>query len=92
MQTQIAPVTAAEQLQHQLWSLVRAAVERQRREHGLNQSAIARRLGVPRGLVCYWLARPERMTLKAAARLLAAIDCRLDLRLVTGESEPTRAA
>lgn len=88
MKTDSAPATAADLLQHRLWGLVRAAVGRQ----GLNQSAIARRLGVPRGLVCYWLARPERMTLKAAARLLDVIDCRLDLRVVACESESGSAA
>jgi transcriptional regulator with XRE-family HTH domain len=54
----------------------------ERRTKGLNQSELARRLGVPRGQVCLWLRDRERMTLKAATRLADAMDLDLTVRLV----------
>lgn len=71
----------AEGVQFEVWRLIGKAYEK-RRTSGLNQSELARRLGVPRGQVCLWLRDRERMTLKAAARLADAMDYDLDVRLV----------
>lgn len=71
----------AEGVQFEVWRLIGQAYEA-RRASGLNQSELARRLGVPRGQVCLWLRDRERMTLKAAARLADAMDYDLDVRLV----------
>jgi len=80
----------AERVQRQLWRLIGQVYEK-RRKDGLNQSRLARRLGVPRGQVCLWLRDRERMTLKAAVRLADAMDYDVDVRLVrraTGVVEP----
>ncbi|MBN9479565.1 MAG: helix-turn-helix domain-containing protein [Bordetella sp.] len=74
------PAAEAERLQLLVWSLIGEAFEK-RRKDGLNQSKLARRLGVPRGQVCLWLRDRERMTLKAAARLAAAMGYDVDVRL-----------
>lgn len=74
-------VERAEQVQVAVWRLIGQAY-RTRRANGLNQSELARRLGVPRGQVCLWLRDRERMTLKAAARLADAMGFDLDVRLV----------
>jgi transcriptional regulator with XRE-family HTH domain len=77
----VGAVAEAERVQFEVWRKIRQAFET-RRANGLNQSELARRLGVPRGQVCLWLRDRERMTLKAAARLAEAMDYELDVRLV----------
>ena len=64
------------------------AFARRRDEEGLTQAELARRMGLQRERVHYWLSRPEHMTLKAAARLLAGMDARLECR--TRALEPVR--
>ncbi len=68
------------ELQHDVWSEVHRVFARRRDEDGLTQAELARRIGLQRERVHYWLSRPEHMTLKAAARLLAGMDVRLECR------------
>lgn len=72
----------AHELQVQIWRNVRRAFEIRQAENGLTQSGIAARMGLHRARVNYWMTRPERMTLAAAARLLAAMDARLDCQIL----------
>jgi len=68
---------AVADLQAEIWRLVRARFETQRRERGLTQARLAAQLGVPPSQVWGWLSDPGKMTIKAAARLLAAMDAQL---------------
>lgn len=71
---------AARQLQAAVWAEVHRAFERRRAEQGLTQAELARRIGLQRERVHYWMSRPERMTLAAAARLMAGMNGRLECR------------
>lgn len=70
----------AHRLQQSVWHEVHRVFEVRRVEWGLSQSSLARRMGLPRERVHYWMSRPERMTLSAAARLLDGMDARLECR------------
>lgn len=70
----------AHELRRAVWSEVRRAFDVRREEQGLTQAELARRIGLQRERVHYWMSRPERMTLAAAARLLAGMDARLECR------------
>ena len=70
----------ARELQGAVWGEVHRVFEVRRREEGLSQAELARRIGLQRERVHYWMSRPERMTLAAAARLLAGMDARLECR------------
>nr|WP_314433514.1 helix-turn-helix transcriptional regulator [uncultured Brevundimonas sp.] len=69
----------AHDLQAAVWREVHQAFAA-RRADGMTQAELARRIGLERERVHYWLSRPERMTLKAAARLLAGMGARLECR------------
>lgn len=71
---------AAREVQTAVWAEVHRAFESRRSEHGLTQAELARRMGLHRERVHYWMSRPERMTLAAAARLMAGMNGRLDCR------------
>jgi len=79
----------AESVQLEVWQMIGQAFEA-RRANGLNQSELARRLGVPRGQVCLWLRDRERMTLKAAARLADAMGYELEVRLTLSAPHDVR--
>ena len=70
----------ARELQAVVWGEVHRVFEVRRREEGLSQADLAGRIGLQRERVHYWMSRPERMTLAAAARLLAGMDARLECR------------
>lgn len=70
----------ARDLQTAVWREVHQAFAARRDADGMTQAELARRIGLERERVHYWLSRPERMTLKAAARLLAGMDARLECR------------
>ena len=70
----------ARDLQAAVWSEVHRAFELRRRTEGLTQAELARRMGLDRERVHYWLSRPERMTLAAAARLMAGMNGQLECR------------
>lgn len=86
----------ADELQAEIWRSVRRTFETLQSEDGLTQSAMADRMGLHRARVNYWMTRPERMTLSAAARLLAAMDARLECRVIriapASASAPERGA
>lgn len=85
----------ARRLQEEIWREVHRAFAKRRDEEGLTQAELARRIGLQRERVHYWLSRPEHMTLKAAARLLAGMDARLECRihpLAQGEHSLEEAA
>ena len=69
---------AAAVLRTEVWGQVRDAFEVRRRDEGLTQAELARRIGLQRERVHYWMSRPERMTLDAAARLMAGLNGRLE--------------
>ena len=75
----------ARDLQAEVWTEVHRAFDMRRRSEGLTQAELARRMGLERERVHYWLSRPERMTLAAAARLMAGMNGRLECR---GQLEP----
>lgn len=60
---------------------------------GLRQVDLARGLGVSKAQIHEWLSDPRNITLKAAARLLSAMDARLAVSLSEAEREgaPDRA-
>lgn len=62
-----------DRLQRGMWS---AMVERfqARQRDGLTQADLARRLGIARPQVHVWLSDPTKITLKAAARLMLAME------------------
>lgn len=68
-----AQARAIERLQLQLWQ---AVVDRfrKRQEAGLRQAELAQQLGISPPQVHHWLTDPSRLTLKAAARLMLALD------------------
>lgn len=80
---QAAADVAVAELQTQIWRLVRAQFDVERRDRGLTQAGLAAQLGVPPSQVWGWLSDPSKMTIKAAARLLAAMDARLTCQLET---------
>ena len=67
-------------LQQDVWREVRRVFETRRKQEGLTQAELARRISLQRERVHYWLSDPRRMTLRAAARLLAGMDARLECR------------
>lgn len=69
-------------LQRQVWLQVVARFEILREETGLRQSDLARALGVSRPQIHEWLSDPANMTLKAASRLMLAMDAELSFTLV----------
>lgn len=78
----------ARDLQAEIWREVRDAFAFRQAEQGLTQAELARRMGLPRERIHYWLGRPDRMTLAAAARLMAGMDAKLECR---GRLEPMSA-
>lgn len=82
-------------LQRQVWLQVVARFETLRDEIGLRQSDLARSLGVSRPQIHEWLSDPANMTIKAAGRLLLAMDGELSCKLVSprdGATPPHAAA
>lgn len=67
---------AVERLQHRIWEIV-AARYRERHARGLTQKQLARRLGISAPQITVWLNDPTAMTLKAAARLMLAMDAEI---------------
>lgn len=86
---QAAADAAVADLQSQVWRLVRAQYEAQRRDRGLTQANLAAQLGVPPSQVWGWLSDPGKMTIKAAARLLAVMDARLTCDVERRALEPS---
>lgn len=82
----------ARHLQNAVWRQVKEAFEDRREREGLNQAELARRIGLQRERVNYWMTRPERMTLKAAARLLAGMGCRLECRVSPADASCSSGA
>lgn len=72
------PGSVESDLQERVWRVVRARFDARAQDDGLTQAALARSLGIRRGQVSIWLREADRMTLKAAARLLDAMDADLD--------------
>jgi len=85
MARQSAVRDVAGDLQAAVWSEVHRAFDLRRQEEELTQAELARRIGLPRERIHYWLGHPNRMTLAAAARLMAGMNGRLDCR---GRLEP----
>ena len=75
--------------QQVLWALVRSRYDDRARE-GLTQSQLARALNRPPSQISVWLSAPDRSTLKAAARLLAAMGGELELRVVDRSDPASR--
>jgi len=69
-------------LQRQVWLQVVARFEALRGEAGLRQSDLAKSLGVSRPQIHEWLSDPAHMTLKAAGRLMLAMDAQLTCALM----------
>lgn len=85
------PSDAILALQTQVWALVRDRFLQLRASSGLTQAQLAVKLGIPRGQVSLYLREPHRMTLKAAARLLQAMDAGMDCRLVERSKRRTQS-
>jgi transcriptional regulator with XRE-family HTH domain len=85
-----AQADAVERLQRRVW---RAVVERfqQRQALGLRQADLARLLGISRPQINVWLNDPTTMTLKAAARLMLAMDTQLELPREPCEATPSQS-
>lgn len=79
-------------LQRQVWLQVVARFGALRDQVGLRQSDLARALGVSRPQIHEWLSDPANITLKAAGRLMLAMDGELTCALVARRdgAGPTR--
>ncbi|WP_333586124.1 helix-turn-helix transcriptional regulator [Phenylobacterium sp.] len=75
-------------LQTEVWTLVRRRFDLMQARHGLSQAALAAQLGVTPAQVSLWLRDPKRMTIKAAARLLFALEASLHCHLEPGDQGP----
>lgn len=71
--------------QDAVWRGVVARFERLKATEGLRQADLAAALGVSRPQIHEWLSDPRNMTLKAAGRLLLAMDAALDLDIRASE-------
>lgn len=60
-------------LQEQLWKIVADRFEQLKAEEGFKQADLARALGISAPQIHVWLTEPDKMTLKAAGRLLLAM-------------------
>lgn len=65
---------AIDRLQAAMWRGVVARFEQLKADEGLRQADLAAALGVSRPQIHEWLSDPRHMTLKAAGRLLLAMD------------------
>ena len=68
-----AQAVAVDRLQRHIWRALNRRFQ-QAQLDGLKQSDLARRLGVSRPQIHVWLNDPSKITLKAAARLMLAMD------------------
>lgn len=75
-------------LQTEVWTIVRRRFDAIQAESGLSQAALAAQLGVTPAQVSLWLRDPKRMTIKAAARLLFALEASLHCHLEPGDQGP----
>lgn len=90
---------AVERAQAAMWRGVVARFEHLKSARGLRQSDLAAALGVSRPQIHEWLSNPRNMTLKAAGRLLLAMDAEPrvvvrtpeDSESDTGATEPSRS-
>lgn len=73
---------AIDDAQRTVWLLVTRRFRSLRDTVGLTQADLSRRLGISRPQIHEWLSDHRKMSLKAAARLLSAMDARLACRLV----------
>ncbi len=76
-----------DEAQRAVWLLVTGRFGQLHDMAGLTQADLARRLGTSRPQIHEWLSDHRKMSLKAAARLLSAMDASLACRLVV-ESRP----
>jgi len=87
-QNQAAAVRAA---QSALWRSVVCRFRELEHASALKQADLARRLGVSRPQIHEWLSDPQNMTIKAAGRLLLAMDsslsCTAEVPDVTSKNE-----
>ena len=56
-------------------------LEEKRKEKGLYQREVARKIGVTEGMVSRFLTPPRNLMLSTLADLAAAMDCEVELRL-----------
>lgn len=69
-----AQAQAVRAAQMATWQVVCERFNAMAQTHGLRAVHLSRRLGVSRPQIHAWLTEPHKMTLKAAARLLLAMD------------------
>jgi transcriptional regulator with XRE-family HTH domain len=72
----------AEALVQNLFALVRKRFRQLERSEGLTQQALADRMCLTRSQISRWMASPANMTLRSAGKLLWAMGCQLELRVV----------
>ena len=79
-------------LQTEIWALVRVRFLQLQSSEGLTQAALATRLGVTPAQVSLWLADPRRITVKAADRLLSAMNAtvRCELEVARPDTKEAR--
>lgn len=80
-------VDPAVALRRRLWRAVARRFAERQASHGLTQADLSRALGAPRSQVNVWLNHPDRMTLRAGARLLAAMEAEVSFVVRTAEGE-----
>ena len=78
--------------QDALWTLVVTRFRELERERGLRQADLARSLGAYRPQIHEWLSDPSKLTIKAAGRLLAAMDAELACELKATDRDPSAPA
>jgi len=76
-----AQQSAVDRLQRRVWAAGRDRFQERQTVVGLTQADLARRLDVSRPQIHVWLTDPGKITLKAAARLMLAMDDELDVGL-----------
>lgn len=82
--------SAVRAAQTAVWRAVVTRFREREARDGLKQADIARRLGVSRPQIHEWLSDPRKMTLKAAARLMLAMDAPTRWRLSEDRDGPGR--
>ena len=68
--------------QTQMWLGIVARFEHLKAMDGLRQADLAKALGVSRPQIHEWLSDPRNMTIKAAGRLLLAMDARVNVEVL----------
>lgn len=72
-----------------LFSLVRRRFCELERTQGFTQKQLAERMELKPAQISRWMSSPSNMTVRTAAKLLCAMDCKLELCVSVSVIEPS---